>query len=231
MGKRELAKQRRKQQEQKKNLTTILIVAALVVVVVAIVIATQFKPVGEVVSSDRVYNVERNGLTLGSPEAPVKVVEFADFQCPACANYWSALEPTIIQQYVETGKVQYTFSPFSFLGSGQSWDESRKAAEAAYCANDQQKFWEFHDMIFANHNGENQGAYTKERLVAFAKELNLDMDAFNSCFNSGKYTQAVEDANSFAAASGASYTPSFLIDGKIVNANELMQAIESSLVK
>lgn len=231
MGKRELVKQRRKQQQANKNLTAMLIVGALIVVVVAIVIATQYKPVGAINSSDRVYTMDKNSLTLGNADAPVKVVEFADFQCPACKNYWLSLEPTIIEEYVATGKVQYIYSPFSFLGSGQVWDESKKAAEAAYCANDQQMFWEYRDMIYVNHNGENGGAYSKERLIAFADTLGLDMDAFKSCFNSGKYTQAVEDANAFAASQGASYTPSFLIDGKIVNANELIPAIEESLAE
>jgi len=231
MRRRVVAKKRRTQQKNKGNITALLIIGALVLVVVGIVIATQFKPVGEVLTSDRVYNVELNGLSLGSPDAPVKVVEFADFQCPACVNYWTVLEPTIIQQYVETGKVQYTYSPFSFLGRGQTWDESKKAAEAAYCANDQQKFWLFRDTILSNHNGENLGAYSKDRLTAFAKTIGLDMNDFNACMNNGKYTQAVEDANAFAASQGASYTPSFLIDGKIVNANELVQAIENSLAK
>lgn len=229
MGNRELVKQRRKQQQSKKNLTSILIVGALIVVVVGIVIATQYKPVGAIATSDREYEVEKVGLTLGSSDAPVKVVEFADFQCPACKNYWLSLEPVIIEDYVETGKVQYIYAPFSFLGQGQVWDESKKSAEAAYCANDQQMFWEYRDMIYVNHNGENGGAYSKERLIAFADTLGLDMNAFKSCFNSGKYTQAVEDANTFATSQGASYTPSFLIDGVIVNANELIPAIEASL--
>jgi protein-disulfide isomerase len=231
MGKRETVKQRRKKQESKNNLTTILIVAAFAVVAVVMVVLTQYKPVGDIAMPDRVVNAEKNGLSLGSPDATVKVVEFADFQCPACASYWSQLEPSIIQEYVETGKVQFTYSPFSFLGQGQSWDESTKAAEAAYCANDQQKFWEYRDVIFANHNGENQGAYTQERLIAFAKNLGLDMDSFKECFSSEKYSQNVAVANAFATEQGATYTPSFLIDGQIVNANDLVQAIETSLAK
>ena len=231
MGKREEVRERRKKEAAKKNRTTIIIVSALVVVVIGVIIAYQLKPVGDITLPDRVHTSESNGLTLGSTDAPIQVVEFADFQCPACAAYWSQLEPQIISLYVDTGKIQYTYSPFSFLGQGQTWDESKKAAEAAYCANEQQKFWEFHDIIFANHNGENQGAYTKERLVAFAKELGLDMDAFNACFNSGKYAQTIEDNNLFATQQGATYTPSFLVDGKIVNANELVQAIEDSLAK
>ncbi len=231
MGKREIVQQRRKQQKSSNSLTTILIIAAFAVVVVGMVILTQYKPVGEVATTDRVINAEKNGLSIGSADAPVQVVEFADFQCPACASYWATLEPTILKDYIETGKVRFTYSPFSFLGQGQAWDESVKAAEAAYCANDQDKFWEFRDMVYTNHNGENQGAYSKERLVAFAKEIELDMDAFNSCFNSGKYSQQVQADNQFASEQGATYTPSFLIDGQIVNANELVQAIENSLAK
>lgn len=231
MGKREIVKQRRKQQSSKNSLTTILIIAAFAVVVVGMVILTQYKPVGEIATVDRVINAEKDGLSIGSPDAPVQVIEFADFQCPACASYWASLEPVILKDYVETGKVRFTYSPFSFLGQGQAWDESVKAAEAAYCANDQQKFWEYRDMVFVNHNGENLGAYSKERLVAFAKEIDLDMDAFNACFNSGKYNQQVQDDNQFASEQGATYTPSFLIDGQIVNANELVQAIENSLAE
>jgi len=72
MGKRELVKQRRKQQQANKNLTAMLIVGALIVVVVAIVIATQYKPVGAINSSDRVYTMDKNSLTLGNADAPVK---------------------------------------------------------------------------------------------------------------------------------------------------------------
>ncbi len=231
MGKREIVQQRRKQQSSKNSLTTILIIAAFTVVVIGMVILTQYKPVGEVTTVERTTSAEKDGLSLGSADAPVQVIEFADFQCPACASYWSTMEPTIVKNYIETGKVRFTYSPFSFLGQGQTWDESVKAAEAAYCANDQQKFWEYRDIIYANHNGENLGAYSKERLVAFAKKLDLDMDAFNACFNTGKYSQQVQDNNQFASEQGATFTPSFLIDGQIVNANELVQAIENSLAK
>ena len=229
MTKRDVVQQRRKQNRSKNSLTTILIIAALVLVVVGMVILTQYKPVGQIATITRTTTAQKDGLSLGNPDAPVQVIEFADFQCPACANYWSVLEPQIIKDYVETGKARFTYSPFSFLGQGQAWDESIKAAEAAYCANDQQKFWEYRDMVFANHNGENRGAYSKERLVAFAKQLDLDMKAFNACFNSGKYSQQVFNDNKFATEQGATYTPSFLINGKIVNAAELVQAIETSL--
>jgi protein-disulfide isomerase len=231
MGKREEVKRRKQQQETKNNLTIILIIAAFVIVIVGMVLLTQYKPVGDVVVADRKIADQVDGLTMGSPDAKVKVIEFADFQCPACASYWSQMEPGIIDAYINTGKVQFTYSPFSFLGQGQSWDESVKAAEAAYCANDQQKFWEYRDIIFANHNGENQGAYSRERLIAFAKEIGLDQTAFKECLDSEKYAQKVADHTAFAESQGATYTPSFLINGKIVNAGELVQTIENALAE
>ncbi len=231
MGKREVIKRRQKQQDSKNSLTMILIIAAFAIVAVGMVILTQVKPIGKIVTPDRQIAKQTDGLTMGSPEAKVKVTEFADFQCPACASYWSQLEPYIIENYIDTGKVQFTYSPFSFLGQGQKWDESVKAAEAAYCANEQQKFWQYRDFIFANHNGENQGAYSRDRLLAFAKELNLDQTAFKECLDSDKYAQQVDADNTFADSKGATFTPSFLIDGKIVNANELVQTIENLLAQ
>lgn len=231
MGKREVAKRKRRNQESKNNLTIILVIAAFAVVAVGMVILTQYKPAGEIVVPDRAVAALTDGLSMGDPNAKVKVTEFADFQCPACASYWKQLEPAIIKDYVDTGKVYFTYNPFSFLGLSQTWDESSKSAEAAYCASDQQKFWEYRDIIFANHNGENLGTYTRDVLLSYGKELKLDMKVFKDCFDSGKYTQQVVDDTTFASDQGSTYTPSFLIDGKIVNAGELVKAIEDSLAK
>lgn len=231
MGKREVVKRRKQQNESKNTLTIILIIAAFAIVVVGMIVLTQIKPQGKVVVPDREIAQQTDGLTMGSPDAKVKVVEFADFQCPSCASYWAQLEPAIIENYINTGKVQFTYSPFSFLGRGQTWDESVKSAEAAYCANDQGKFWEYRDFIFANHNGENQGAYSRNRLITFAKKLGLDQTAFVECLDSDKYAQQVADASDYADKQGATYTPSFMINGQIVSANELVQTIENALAE
>lgn len=240
MGKREEAKRRKSNQNKSSNLTVILIIAAFAIVAVGMIILTtskQNKPVAtptnatpiEVVVPNKPLAVQRDGLSMGDPNAKVKVIEFADFQCPACASYWSQLEPTLIEQYIDTGKVYFTYNSFSFLGQGQVWDESSKAAEAAYCANDQTKFWEYRDVIFANHNGENLGVYARDNLIKFAEKLSLDVDAFTSCLDSEKYAQQVVDDSQFAANSGSTFTPSFLVDGKVLNANELLPAIEAAL--
>ena len=172
------------------------------------------------------------GLSLGDPNAPVHVTQFADFQCPACGYNWSELEPTLISEYINTGQVYLFYSPFSFLGDyggSPDWDESKKAAEAALCANDQYSFWFYHDLLYANQNGENQGAFDRDYLMTMAYYLGLDMQSFATCLDYGDHSQEVEDANDFAEQMGATYTPSFLVNGRMVSMDELFTAIESEL--
>jgi protein-disulfide isomerase len=188
--------------------------------------------VGNVINPGRQMALITDGLTMGDPNAKVKVTEFADFQCPACGGYWSDIEPEIISEYVDTGKVFFTYSPFSFLGqygSDPNWDESVKAAEAAYCANDQGMFWEYRDMLFANQSGENEGAFNRYHLIAFANTIGLDNGNFVECLDAGKYTQTVTDDFTSGVVQGATFTPSFLIDGTIVGMGDLVQTIENSL--
>jgi protein-disulfide isomerase len=224
---------RRRSKKKRRDITPFIIIGVLVVVVLGIVILSTYKPVAEVIVPTFHSATITDGLTMGDPNAPVKLIEFADFQCPGCGVYWSNTEPTVIQNYVETGKVFYTFSPFSFVGSfvrNNPYDESIKSAEAAYCANDQGKFWEYRDYIFANQIGENQGAFSEKRLLAFAESLSLDMKTFSTCLKSAEHYQDVMDANDFATNSGINQTPSFTIDGVVVE-GDLITALEAALNK
>lgn len=224
---------RRKDKKKRKDFTPFIIIGVLALVVLAVVILSTYKPVAKVIDPTFHKASITEGLTMGDPNAPVKLVEFADFQCPGCGSYWSTTEPTVIQNYVETGKVFYTFSPFSFVGSfvkNNPYDESIKAAEAAYCANDQGKFWEYRDYLFVNQIGENQGAFSEKRLLAFAKSLALDMDTFTKCLQSGEHNQLVMDANNFATTSGINQTPSFTIDGTLVD-GDLITALDAAVNK
>ena len=103
---------------------------------------------------------QAQGLSMGDPNAPVKVEEYGDFQCPACRIFHESQEGQLIEKYIKTGLVYFTYTPFSFIG-----DESVKAAEAAYCAADQGKFWEYHDMLYANQTAENKGDFADSRLM------------------------------------------------------------------
>jgi len=158
-----------------------------------------------------------NGLTAGDPNAPIKVVEYADYQCPACQQAFTILEPEIIKKYINTGKVFYTFEPFNFVGP-----ESYRAAEAAYCAADQGKFWEYHDLLYSNWAGENQGAFKDANLIKFAKKIDFNQVAFEACFNSGTYAQKVLDKSAEISAAGITSTPTFMVNGEVVLSTQLM---------
>lgn len=113
--------------------------------------------------------------------------------------------------YVDTGKVRFGYLNFAFLGNESQW-----AAEAAECASDQNAFWQFHDYLFAHQSGENQGAFSKDNLKGFAVTLGLDTTTFNTCLDSGKYTQLVKDQTNMGRQLGVQSTPTFAINGQAV---------------
>jgi protein-disulfide isomerase len=147
----------------------------------------------------------------GAPNAPVTMIEFGDFQCPFCGRYASDTNPQIEEQYIKTGKVRFGFVNFAFLGSESTW-----AAEAAECASDQNKYWEYHDKLYNSQAGENQGAFNKDNLKKFAADLGLDTQTFNECLDSGKYTSLIQADTQASSAFGVQSTPTFLIDGQPV---------------
>ncbi|HUH96459.1 MAG TPA: thioredoxin domain-containing protein [Anaerolineales bacterium] len=172
---------------------------------------------------------QENGNKMGDPNAPVKIVEYADFQCPYCMHYWQETEPQIIQNYVATGKVYYEYhSVGAFIGP-----ESADAANAAYCAGDQNKFWEYHDILFANWTGENAGDFTPDKLRQYAAALNLQLDQFNTCLNSGAHTAQVDQDVNDAKAAGVQGTPAFIINGKLTEGAQpystFQQTIDAAL--
>jgi len=165
----------------------------------------------------------------GDPNAPVTINEFTDFQCPFCGRFFASTEPQIDEAYIQSGKVRLGYWNFAFLG-----DESTWAAESAECAADQDKFWEYHDILYASQSGENQGAFNKDNLKKFAEELGLDTQTFNECLDSGKYTSLIQDDTSTSSALGVQSTPTFLINGQeVVGAQpfEVFQQTIESLLK
>jgi protein-disulfide isomerase len=173
--------------------------------------------------------VQQSSNTIGDPNAPVKIVEYADFQCPYCRLYWQDTEPQIFTSYVKTGKVYYEYrSVGGYLG-----EESQAAAEAAYCAGDQGKFWDYRDTLFAHWTGENVGDFTPEKLQQYAASLGLDQVAFEQCLSSGKMTARVQQDLDNAKNDGIKGTPSFIINGTIIEGAQpfaaFQQAIEQAL--
>jgi protein-disulfide isomerase len=230
-SKREELRAKRQQRERTQRITIIAVVAVVAIVIAALLIAPSLQPVGDVIVPTQLPRPHAEGLSMGNPNAPVKVVEYADYQCPGCGNFAKNLEPQIVEAYIKTGKVFFTYHPFSFIDDNRGGRESKAPAEASYCAADQNKFWEYHDIVYANQAGENLGAFTDKRLIAFAEAINLDMNAFESCFNSGKYKDQVLKDKSEAIDAGINQTPTFDVNGEKVSANDLLTAIEAAYQK
>jgi protein-disulfide isomerase len=163
-------------------------------------------------------------ISMGDKNAKVKVEEFSDYQCPYCKQFATTQEQTFVDKYVTTGKVQWTFVPFAFLG-----DESVKAAEASLCAADQNKFWEYHDLLFENQKGENQGTFTRELFISFGKDLSLDMTKFQDCVDKNTNSQKVSDYLKYGQGKGVNGTPFFIVNEKMVDSSQLEAAIEAAL--
>jgi protein-disulfide isomerase len=168
--------------------------------------ATTTKNVKKLTTSE-INNLIKNGApVLGNPEAKVTVVEFADFQCPYCGKYFEQVLPEI-KKYIDSGKVKFVYVSFAFLG-----DESFLAAEASKCAQDQNKFWEYHDYLYSNQQGENQGAFDVVNLKKFASKLGLNTSEFNQCLDSRKYKKVIEDDVALGNKFGVTGTPGTFIN-------------------
>ena len=151
---------------------------------------------------------------LGNINSKVVMIEYADYQCPFCGKFYTETVQPIEKNYVETGKIAFVYRDFTFLGS-----ESVKAGEAVECANDQGKYWMYHNYLYTHQNGENQGGFADKNLKTFAETLGLNTTEFNTCLDSGKYTQKVKDSTEEASSIGVNGTPhTFIIkNGKVVS--------------
>lgn len=151
---------------------------------------------------------KEDGAVLGNKKAPVTFIEFSDYACPSCAKFFKEIEPQIREKYINTGKVKMVYKNFAFLGPA-----SVRAAEAAACAEEQGKFWQYHDAIFASQDGEHP-EYPLEQLRGFASAEGLAMKKFDECVATRKYQHDVEQDMSDARRVGVSGTPTAFINGK-----------------
>ena len=177
-------------------------------------------------SAPAIINGTQVGLSgIGDPNAPVKIIEYSDYQCPYCKKFQDETEQQLFDAYVRTGKVYFEYHSLgNFIGA-----ESGRAVEAAYCAGDQQKFWPMHDIIFSNQGSENSGKFSDERLIVFASQIGLDSGKFSDCFTSGKYASKIEQDVVEAKASGVRATPSFVINGTLMEGAQPFSAFQAQI--
>lgn len=225
MSKREVLRKKRQQQKKQRQTVTIGIIIIGAGLVASALIYPSFKPVGEIVVPEANPRPMAEMNAMGDPNAPVTIIEYSDFQCPYCGRFSDETEDLIIENYVATGQVYFVYrSMGNFLSDniarsvgGVAGSESKDSAAAAYCAGDQGMYWEFHDILFANWAGEEEGAFAPRRLEAFGEALNLDMVAFNECISSDKYSDKVFQDGIDGAAAGVSGTPAFFVNDQVIS--------------
>lgn len=211
--------QRRKQQRTRTY--TIVGVTIIALVIAAILIIPNLPVSAENIAVPTpTIHPQANGTFMGDPNAPVKVVEYSDFKCIHCRNFWEDQEQQLIEDYIATGKVYFEYVPLSFVRA-----DSLNATLGAYCALEQDAFWTYHDYLFANYDAE----ATEPMLIAIAEKAGLDTAAFKRCFNSGDYRQQATDNASEASALGVTGTPTFSVNGALANRAELFTLIDQAL--
>lgn len=238
-SKRQIVREQRMKRQRQQRVLTIVIITAVALVVAFFLIAPSVRnamsPVGEIVRITPVARPDADGKAIGDASAPVLVEVWEDFQCPACQGYSQSVEPQLIQNYATTGKIRYEFRHFPFIDDRSGTKESDQAANASMCASEQAKFWEYHDYLFANWNGENQGSFSDKRLVAFAEALGLDMAKFNDCFNANRYKDVIDKDLADGNQAGVQGTPSVFVNGQILKPGfvpsyeEIAQAIDAAI--
>jgi len=167
----------------------------------------------------------RANSLLGNAQAPVVIVEFSDFECSYCRSFYQQTLPRIIEDYVNSGKVQFSYRHFPILA-----DSSFTKAEAAECAGEQGRFWDYHNALFSGRvAAQGDAQQLRQGLVAAARELNLDVTRFQTCLDEGRYRAQITEDYRVAQQAGVRGTPSFFINGKLLVGAQPLLAFRSEI--
>ena len=145
---------------------------------------------------------------LGKADAPVTLVEFGDYQCHFCNVFFHSTEESIIRDYVDAGKVKMIFKDYNIIGP-----DSVTSSHGAHCASDQEMFWEYHDILYNNWTGENDGWASSENQLKFAQELGLNIEQWSECMEKGTHSQRILASNEDAKSLELGGTPAFFVIG------------------
>jgi len=232
---RDSRRARKKQPAQRRSLMMPLTIGAIVVglfVVAAIALLRQDVPSTEGINEPvarTAYNLT-DGRAIGPTTAPVTIEVWSDYQCPFCQRFATTWESALSDKYAAAGKLRIVYRDYAFIG-----DESVKAAIAARAAEQQGQYWQFHDYLFANQNGENKGWFSESRLQGIAQAIGLDVAAFNSARGDVDLKQAVLDETAQGHRLGITGTPTIAIGGQLrtdlTTYDKLEAAVEEALAQ
>jgi len=166
----------------------------------------------------------QQGSVLGAEDAPVTIVEYFRFDCIHCADFVRQTAPLIEKDFIVDKRVRFEARPVAAEG------KILAASEAVECAGDQSRYWDYHEVLFANFDQDGLGAYKSGRLKEYAAKLGLDTESFNSCLDSHKYQQTVIDESKAAVQAGIQSTPTFFIGlTKDMKAETILYAGEKTI--
>lgn len=163
-----------------------------------------------------------NGFVIGSDTAPVEVVEFLDFECPACASFAVIQFPTVREQLINTGRVRWRVRDLPLPGHRYS----RFSAHAAHCAGEQDRFWEMQDQLFSNHTWAQTGRDPSGLFRQMAQAAGVDLGRYDECMASGRHAGRIEASRLEAERLGATGTPTFFVNGNLVRGNSVPNSDE-----
>lgn len=212
---RQLLKEKRDALRKKRTLLWVFAVVAGLLILALV----YFLPS---LTADRSMLYLQDGFSIGDPNAPVKVEEFSDFRCHYCRQFSEQMEPDFIKNYVDTGKVYFTFHNYPFLAA-----DSTDAAEAAYCAADQNRFWQYKDVLFKYNTM--SGAFASSSLSRYAQQVGMDTTAFDACMQGNTKLPLIEQSKAYTESLGIDSTPQFSVNGTIVYMNTLLETMDAVL--
>ncbi len=211
-------------------------VAAVVVAVALVAFAALSAPARPQAGSGLVDPAEGvpvgfvDGQAIGGEGSPVVLEVYGDYQCPVCGRFARDYLPRLVADYVVPGTLRIVDRPIAFLGTGNP-DESLDAAVGAVCAGRQDRYWAYHDLLMANQDGENEGAFSRQVLAAMADRSGLDRAAWDDCFADRSVAAQLRADTAAAGAAGITSTPTFVLNGQrivgLVAYEELAGAIDA----
>lgn len=215
MNKRELLRNKRIAEKRRKTQKIIIITLAVILLVAVVILIPNLITRQTSSSEDR-------GFTIGDPNAPVKVINFSSYSCGFCVDFSETTEIVLINNYVEPGDVFYRY-----VNLAHAEQFSQNAAIASYCADDQNLFFKYKSFLYGAASAFE--GFSINNLVNMANVAGLDANAFRSCLEGSSFSNEPAKDLRFAQSLGITGTPTFIINGELVTAREVIPLIDSLL--
>jgi len=237
-SKRQAIREERRRKDRQRRILTIVAIIGIALVLIGLIMAPSIQaalaPVGDYIKITPQDWPLADGTAIGNPDAPVLVEVFEDFECSACKNYTENIEPLVIKNHAATGEIYYYFYNYPFMDDNSPIKDSDRSAIASMCAAEQNRFWDYHRILYANLN-HTADEFNEKRLAAFAEGLDLDKGEFNNCMKTKDVQDAINKDLAKGKEIGVTGTPTVLVNGVdikpgyVPSYEEIKTAIEAAM--